>query len=34
MQDTGLFESGTYRELSSRIDEIGRMCGGWLRSLK
>jgi hypothetical protein len=32
--DTGLFDSGVYRELSSRIDEIGRMCGGWLRSLK
>ena len=32
--ETGLFDSGMYRELSSRADEIGRMCGGWLRSLK
>jgi hypothetical protein len=32
--ETGLFDSGMYRELSSRTDEIGRMCGGWLRAIK
>ncbi len=32
--ENGLFTPGTHRELVSRSDEIGRMCGGWLRSLK
>ncbi|QQS28605.1 MAG: diversity-generating retroelement protein Avd [Sphingobacteriales bacterium] len=32
--DLGLFSSGIYRELSKRLLEIGRMNGGWIKSLK
>ncbi len=32
--DSGYFSSGLYRDLVAKTDEIGRMTGGWLRSLK
>lgn len=32
--EMGYFSMGQYSELSRRTDEIGRMAGGWLRSLK
>ena len=31
-KDLQLLSSKRYRHVSERIDEIGRMCGGWLRS--
>lgn len=32
--DLGLYDSIRYNNLAARVDEIGRMCGGWLKSLK
>ncbi|MFN0033537.1 MAG: diversity-generating retroelement protein Avd [Saprospiraceae bacterium] len=32
--DLGYFSAAQYREFAARTDEIGRMTGGWLRSLK
>lgn len=31
--DLGLYPSKKYRDFAQRLDEIGRMCGGWLKSL-
>jgi len=31
--DLGLFDSTRYQDFAGRINEIGRMCGGWLKSL-
>ncbi len=31
--DLGLFDSIKYKDFAERINEIGRMCGGWLKSL-
>ena len=31
--DLGLYDSTRYKDFAERIDEIGRMCGGWLKSL-
>ena len=31
--ELGLYNSGRYREFSERVDEVGRMTGGWLKSL-
>lgn len=32
--DLGLYSSLKYKEFAERLDEIGRMTGGWLKSLK
>jgi hypothetical protein len=32
--DLGLFNSTRYHHFAAQINEIGRMCGGWLKSLK
>ena len=32
--DLGLYNSTRYRDLAARIEEIGRMTGGWLKSLE
>jgi hypothetical protein len=32
--DLGLYSSLKYQEFAERLDEIGRMNGGWLKSLK
>jgi hypothetical protein len=31
--DLGLYNSGRYKDFTDRVDEIGRMTGGWLKSL-
>ena len=31
--DLALYPSTRYGEFAKRLDEIGRMCGGWLKSL-
>jgi hypothetical protein len=31
--DLGLFDSLKYRDFAERINEVGRMCGGWLKKL-
>lgn len=31
--ELGLYNSGRYRDFSERVDEVGRMTGGWLKSL-
>jgi hypothetical protein len=31
--ELGHYNSLKYHEIAQRIDEIGRMCGGWLKSL-
>lgn len=31
--EKNLFSSGLYRKLSEQIDELGRMTGGWYKSL-
>lgn len=31
--DLGIFNSTKYQELAERLQEIGRMTGGWLKSL-
>ena len=31
--DLGLYTSTRYNDFAKRLDEIGRMCGGWLKSL-
>lgn len=31
--DLGLFDSLKYQDFAERINEIGRMCGGWLKKL-
>ncbi|MCO6478924.1 MAG: diversity-generating retroelement protein Avd [Phaeodactylibacter sp.] len=32
--DLGLYDSLRYKDFAERINEIGRMCGGWLKSLE
>lgn len=32
--ELGLYTSLRYNELARRLDEIGRMLGGWIKSLK
>lgn len=32
--DLGLFHSGKYEAFATRLNEIGRMTGGWLKSLE
>jgi|APTNR8051073442_1049403.scaffolds.fasta_scaffold13708_1 hypothetical protein len=32
--DIGLYNSLKYKDFAERLDEIGRMTGGWLKSLK
>lgn len=32
--DLGLYDKDTWLNFVKRVDEIGRMTGGWLRSLK
>ncbi len=32
--DLGLYSSLKYKDFAERLDEIGRMTGGWLKSLK
>ena len=32
--ESGLYSSKVYRPLMQQIDEIGRMTGGWIKSLK
>ena len=32
--DLGLYSSTKYRHFASRLNEIGRMTGGWIKSLK
>jgi hypothetical protein len=32
--DLGLYNSLKYKDFAERLDEIGRMTGGWLKSLK
>ena len=32
--DLGYFNSKQYQEFAAHLDEIGRMTGGWLKSLK
>lgn len=32
--EIGYYGSGKYRQIHEQIDEIGRMTGGWLKSLK
>ena len=34
MKDTGSFDLKKYTALQTTIDEIGRMLGGWIRSVK
>ena len=32
--DLGLYDSLRYKDFAERVNEIGRMCGGWLKSLE
>ena len=32
--DLGLYSSLKYKDFAERLDEIGRMTGGWLKSIK
>ena len=32
--DLGLISSNRYRDFAERLNEIGRMTGGWIKSLK
>lgn len=32
--DLGLYDTNTWLAFAKRVDEIGRMTGGWLKSLK
>ncbi len=32
--DLGLYDQKTYLDFVRRVDEIGRMTGGWIKSLK
>ena len=32
--ELGVYKSGLHKEFAGRINEIGRMTGGWIKSLK
>jgi len=34
LYELGYYNSTTYGQLAERINELGKMCGGWLKSLQ